>query len=289
MQTEHLPSETHQDQSNLRSTKPCVTGSLGGLPARRTGTVGSKVFGAVTPPVTFRDPEKRFDTTFTLKDVSVYSSKILRTYSVSHVELSADKSLAILYIFFVERSPENYPTGSKKGYTGKEQQDSCCPPAAGKVFAVITKLFSNPINKLKTAKLRKARSNRGSSITAAESKRSLSLCSSVQPELESDESPEPEHALPVLKHHRQLLGEYHLLKVFGAFCSDPFRISKYFYATGETFLFRFDPDFQGGFALWLDADLCRGASFSFPTFHNAPLSTNEDFTVLDVDVWTVQD
>lgn len=51
------------------------------------------------------------------------------------------------------------------------------------------------------------------SITAAESKRSLSLCSSVQPELESDESPEPEHALPVLKHHRQLLGEYHLLKV----------------------------------------------------------------------------
>uniref|UniRef100_A0A3B5MKW8 TLDc domain-containing protein n=1 Tax=Xiphophorus couchianus TaxID=32473 RepID=A0A3B5MKW8_9TELE len=83
-------------------------------------------------------------------------------------------------------------------------------------------------------------------------------------------------------------------------------VSKYFYGTGQTFLFSFGPDFQvggwgnssskcirflsfrGGFALWLDADLCRGASFSFPTFHNAPLSTHEDFNVLDIEVWTVQ-
>uniref|UniRef100_A0A3Q2EGA6 Nuclear receptor coactivator 7-like n=3 Tax=Cyprinodon TaxID=28741 RepID=A0A3Q2EGA6_CYPVA len=102
-------------------------------------------------------------------------------------------------------------------------------------------------------------------------------------------------------------------KVFGAFCSDPLKVSKYFYGTGETFLFSFNPDFQqyrwsgensyfvngnweslqiggggGGFALWLDADLYHGASFSCPTFHNAPLSTQEDFTVLDVEVWTVQ-
>ncbi|XP_015237995.1 nuclear receptor coactivator 7-like [Cyprinodon tularosa] len=102
-------------------------------------------------------------------------------------------------------------------------------------------------------------------------------------------------------------------KVFGAFCSDPFRVSKYCYGTGETFLFSFNPDFQqyrwsgensyfvsgnweslqiggggGGFALWLDADLYHGASFSCPTFHNAPLSTHEDFIVQDVEVWTVQ-
>ncbi|XP_017265540.1 nuclear receptor coactivator 7-like isoform X2 [Kryptolebias marmoratus] len=102
-------------------------------------------------------------------------------------------------------------------------------------------------------------------------------------------------------------------QVFGAFSSDPFRVSKYCYGTGETFLFSFNPDFQqyrwsgensyfvsgnweslqiggggGGFALWLDADLYHGASFSCPTFHNAPLSTHEDFIVQDVEVWTVQ-
>ncbi|RVE62470.1 hypothetical protein OJAV_G00157280 [Oryzias javanicus] len=102
-------------------------------------------------------------------------------------------------------------------------------------------------------------------------------------------------------------------KVFGAFSSDPFRISKYCYGTGETFLFTFSPDLQqykwsgensyfvsgdlgslqiggggGGFALWLDADLYHGASFSCPTFHNATLSTHEDFIVQDAEVWTVQ-
>ncbi|XP_022609338.1 nuclear receptor coactivator 7 isoform X2 [Seriola dumerili] len=102
-------------------------------------------------------------------------------------------------------------------------------------------------------------------------------------------------------------------KVFGAFSSHPFRVSKYCYGTGETFLFSFNPDFQayrwsgensyfvsgnleslqigggeGGFALWLDADLYHGASFSCPTFHNAPLSTQQDFIVQDLEVWTVQ-
>ncbi|XP_041844509.1 nuclear receptor coactivator 7-like [Melanotaenia boesemani] len=102
-------------------------------------------------------------------------------------------------------------------------------------------------------------------------------------------------------------------KVFGAFSSDPFRVSKYCYGTGETFLFSFNPDLQlyrwsgdnsyfvsgnlqslefggggDGFGLWLDADLYHGASFSCPTFHNAPLSTHEDFIVHDVEVWTVQ-
>lgn len=45
---------------------------------------------------------------------------------------------------------------------------------------------------------------------------------------------------------------------------------------------------RGGFGLWLDADLYHGSSFSCPTFHNASLSTQEDFIVQDLEVWTVQ-
>ncbi|XP_029307809.1 nuclear receptor coactivator 7 [Cottoperca gobio] len=101
-------------------------------------------------------------------------------------------------------------------------------------------------------------------------------------------------------------------KVFGAFSSDPFKVSKNCYGTGETFLFSFNPDFQaykwsgensyfvcgdlesmqiggggGGFGLWLDVDLYHGSSFSCPTFHNPCLSTHEDFIVQDLEVWTV--
>ncbi|XP_071781583.1 nuclear receptor coactivator 7 [Centroberyx gerrardi] len=102
-------------------------------------------------------------------------------------------------------------------------------------------------------------------------------------------------------------------KVFGAFSSDPFRVSNYCYGTGETFLYSFGPDFKayrwsgensyfvrghleslqiggggGGFGLWLDADLYRGSSIACSTFHNAPLSTQQDFIVQDLEVWTVQ-
>eukprot|EP00066_Takifugu_rubripes_P003441 XP_003966006.2 PREDICTED: nuclear receptor coactivator 7 isoform X1 [Takifugu rubripes] len=102
-------------------------------------------------------------------------------------------------------------------------------------------------------------------------------------------------------------------KVFGAFSSDPFRVSKSCYGTGETFLFNFNPDFKvyrwsgkntyfvsgdleslqiggggGGFGLWLDADLYHGSSFSCPTFSSPSLSTHKDFIVQDVEVWTVQ-
>lgn len=45
---------------------------------------------------------------------------------------------------------------------------------------------------------------------------------------------------------------------------------------------------RGGFGLWLDADLYRGSSFSCPTFQNESLSTQVDFNVLDLEVWTVQ-
>ncbi|XP_051262455.1 nuclear receptor coactivator 7 [Dicentrarchus labrax] len=102
-------------------------------------------------------------------------------------------------------------------------------------------------------------------------------------------------------------------KVFGAFSSEPFRVSKYCYGTGETFLFSFNPDFQayrwsgensyfvssnleslaiggggGRFGLWLDDDLYHGSSFSCPTFHNESLSSHEDFIVQDLEIWTVQ-
>lgn len=45
---------------------------------------------------------------------------------------------------------------------------------------------------------------------------------------------------------------------------------------------------RGGFGLWLDADLYHGSSFSCPTFHNKSLSTQEDFVVQDLEVWTVK-
>ncbi|KAK1806615.1 hypothetical protein P4O66_005121 [Electrophorus voltai] len=102
-------------------------------------------------------------------------------------------------------------------------------------------------------------------------------------------------------------------QVFGAFSSDPFRVSDRCYGTGETFLFTFSPEFKmfcwsgensyfvrgfldslqiggggGSFGLWVDADLYHGATFPCNTFHNQPLSPQHDFTIQALEVWTFQ-
>ncbi|XP_037533041.1 nuclear receptor coactivator 7 [Nematolebias whitei] len=263
-----------------------------------------------------------------------------------------------LYTFFVEWTPDIYNKGQKKRckscYLKKKNDPSTLKE---KDLTAASKHLSKPASKKKTAK-------NWEIITVKESKRRLSLCSSVESEVDENEYEEGDEEFPVLSDQSQLLNEFQLQKlaahmpartqgypwnlvystaihgsslktlyrnmagldspvllvikdihkkVFGAFSSDPFKVSKYCYGTGETFLFSFNPDFQhytwsgensyfvsgnwdslqiggggGGFALWLDADLYHGASFSCPTFHNAPLSTDEDFIVQDVEVWTVQ-
>ncbi|KAM4568351.1 TLD domain-containing protein 2-like isoform 1-T1 [Fundulus diaphanus] len=265
-----------------------------------------------------------------------------------------------LYSFFVQWGPVVDDKGKMK------RCKSCNVRKIGhsaylivdKEIVGLSKALRNTFSKPKGAK-------KWEIIALKDSTRRLSLCNSVESEVEESEyQSESEEDFPVLSHESQLLDEYHLQKlaahlpprtqgypwqlmystvnhgsslktlyrnmagldcpvllvikdvhkkVFGAFSSDPFKVSKYCYGTGETFLFSFNPDFQqyrwsgensyfvsgnweslqiggggGGFALWLDADLYRGASFSCPTFHNAPLSTHEDFIIQDVEVWTVQ-
>lgn len=103
--------------------------------------------------------------------------------------------------------------------------------------------------------------------------------------------------------------------VFGAFCSESWRISSRYYGTGETFVFRVDPepavwhwwwkksseiqnDFfmwgshdaiavggAGGYAMWLDRELSRGVSRCSTTFGNDSLSSSEEFRIGAVELW----
>ncbi|CAG5133035.1 unnamed protein product, partial [Candidula unifasciata] len=98
--------------------------------------------------------------------------------------------------------------------------------------------------------------------------------------------------------------------VFGAYLSNTIRQSETFYGTGATFLFTFLPEFkkfpwrrnnnyfmhgtkdffavgagEGVFGLWLDSDLNKGRSYPCTTFMNDVLATEEDFSILQLEVW----
>jgi hypothetical protein len=106
--------------------------------------------------------------------------------------------------------------------------------------------------------------------------------------------------------------------IFGAFCSEAWRQSQRYFGTGETFVFRVEPrpvvwhwwwqkaaeqqnDFfmwgsqeaiavggAGGYAIWLDNELCRGLSRSSLTFGNTCLAAEEEFVVGAVELWALQ-
>ncbi|CAB4058359.1 Nuclear receptor coactivator 7,TLD domain-containing protein 2,Oxidation resistance protein 1 [Lepeophtheirus salmonis] len=98
--------------------------------------------------------------------------------------------------------------------------------------------------------------------------------------------------------------------IFGAYLSCALRISEHFTGTGESFLFRTNPDIEvfrwtgendyilkgetnsfgigmsdGHFGLWLDEDLNLGRTERCSTFNNNPL-TSHDFHVNNLECWT---
>jgi hypothetical protein len=103
--------------------------------------------------------------------------------------------------------------------------------------------------------------------------------------------------------------------VFGAFCSEPWRVSPRYFGTGETFVFTVSPreavwhwwwrkmpvqqnDFfmwaaaegiavggAGGYALYLDAELSAGVSRTSATFGNECLASDEEFRIGAVECW----
>ena len=46
---------------------------------------------------------------------------------------------------------------------------------------------------------------------------------------------------------------------------------------------------SGNYGLWLDADLYRGRTCHSKTFDNTRLSSNEDFIIANVEVWSFID
>eukprot|EP00026_Physarum_polycephalum_P001935 Phypoly_transcript_01938.p1 GENE.Phypoly_transcript_01938~~Phypoly_transcript_01938.p1 ORF type:complete len:827 (+),score=146.83 Phypoly_transcript_01938:38-2518(+) len=100
--------------------------------------------------------------------------------------------------------------------------------------------------------------------------------------------------------------------VFGGFASESLHVSRTYYGTGESFLFKLAPalsvypwpnsnsffiytteDFismgggeQGQYGFWLDSDFNKGTTGYCSTFHNPPL-TDEQFECLALEVWGV--
>lgn len=102
-------------------------------------------------------------------------------------------------------------------------------------------------------------------------------------------------------------------QIFGAFSTHPFRVSEHCYGTGETFLYSFCPEIKvyrwtgensyfvkgntdslqmggggGQLGLWLDAELYRGTTTKCATFNNQPLSSQQDFNIHSLEVWTFE-
>uniref|UniRef100_A0A673MK84 Nuclear receptor coactivator 7-like n=1 Tax=Sinocyclocheilus rhinocerous TaxID=307959 RepID=A0A673MK84_9TELE len=102
-------------------------------------------------------------------------------------------------------------------------------------------------------------------------------------------------------------------QIFGAFSTHPFRVSEHCYGTGETFLYSFCPEIKvyrwtgensyfvkgntdslqiggggGRLGLWLDADLYHGTTSKCSTFNNLPLSSKQDFTIQNLEVWAFE-
>ncbi|XP_076844156.1 nuclear receptor coactivator 7b isoform X2 [Brachyhypopomus gauderio] len=102
-------------------------------------------------------------------------------------------------------------------------------------------------------------------------------------------------------------------QIYGAFSTHPFRVSEHYYGTGETLLYTFNPEIKvfrwtgensyfvkgnldslqiggggGHLGLWLDADLYHGTTSSCSTFNNQPLSSQQDFTVQNLEVWAFE-
>ncbi len=106
--------------------------------------------------------------------------------------------------------------------------------------------------------------------------------------------------------------------IFGAFCSEPWKVSTRYYGTGETFVFQLHPreavwhwwwkkgaqqqnDYfmwgsqeavavggAGGYALWLDSELSTGISRNSITFGNDSLSSSEEFRIGAVELWWLE-
>jgi len=102
--------------------------------------------------------------------------------------------------------------------------------------------------------------------------------------------------------------------VFGAMSSTKLYQSEHFYGTGESFLFTFTPTFRvfkwtgennfftrgqaesiafgcsdGHHGLWFDGDLLNGHTQKCQTYDNDLLTTQEDFTIASLEVWSFSD